>query len=143
MGVVILVGRMLFGTIFLAGGIGHFTHTAAMTEFAKAHGVGVKLARPAVLVSGAVMTAAAAMVALGVWADLGAFVLVVLLLPTAVVMHPYWRETDPQAKAMEQIHFNKDISLVGAALMVFGFVAVFGSDLAFTLTPPLSALVWN
>jgi hypothetical protein len=35
------------------------------------------------------------------------------------------------------------ISLVGAALMVFGFVAAFGSDLAFTLTPPLTALVWS
>jgi putative oxidoreductase len=141
MGAVILVGRVLFGVIFFAGGIGHFTHTAAMTEFAKAHGV--KLARPAVLLSGAVMTAAAAMIALGVWADLGALVLVVLLLPTAVVMHPYWRESDPQAKAMEQIHFNKDISLVGAAIMVFGFVAAFGNELAFTLTPPLSTLVWS
>jgi putative oxidoreductase len=112
-----------------------------MTEYAKANGV--KLARPAILLSGTVMIAGAAMIAFGVWADLGALMLVALLLPTAVVMHPYWREADPQTKATEQIQFNKDISLVGGALMVFGFVAAFGSELAFTLTPPLSALVWH
>jgi uncharacterized membrane protein YphA (DoxX/SURF4 family) len=93
--------------------------------------------------SGAVTIVGAAMIAFGVWADLGALMLVVLLLPTAVVMHPYWREPGPQARAMEQIQFNKDISLVGAATMVFGFVAAFGNELAFTLTPPLSGLVWH
>jgi uncharacterized membrane protein YphA (DoxX/SURF4 family) len=139
MGAVILVGRVLFAVVFVAGGIGHFTHTAETVEFARAKGL--KLARPAVLLSGAVMIVAAAMIVLGVWADLGALVLVVLLLPTAVVMHAYWRETDPQAKAMEQIHFTKDISLAGAAIMVFGFVAEFGNELAFTLTPPLSTLL--
>jgi putative oxidoreductase len=58
-------------------------------------------------------------------------------------MHAYWRERDPRARATEQIQFNKDISLAGAAIMVFGFVAAFGNELAFTLTPPLTALVWN
>jgi uncharacterized membrane protein YphA (DoxX/SURF4 family) len=58
--------------------------------------------------------------AFGVWADLGALGLGVLLLPTAVVMHAYWRERDPQARAAEQIQFNKDISLAGAAIMAFG-----------------------
>jgi putative oxidoreductase len=141
MGAEILVGRVLFGVVFVAGGIGHFTHTAATVEFARAKGL--KLAQPAVLLSGAVMILGAAMIAFGVWADLGALLLVVLLLPTAVVMHAYWRESDPQARAMEQIQFTKDISLVGAAIMVFGFVAAFGNELGFTLTPPLSALVWH
>jgi putative oxidoreductase len=138
---VILVGRVLFGVVFVTGGIGHFTHSAAIAELAKAKGV--KMARPAVLVAGAVMIVGAAMVALGVWADLGALVLGVFLLPTAVVMHGYWRERDPEARALEQLQFNKDISLVGGALMAFGFVAAFGNELAFTLTPPLTALVWN
>ncbi|MDT5401700.1 MAG: putative oxidoreductase [Mycobacterium sp.] len=141
MGAVILVGRVLFGVVFVAGGISHFTHTAATAEFARAKGL--KLARPAVLLSGAVMTAGAAMIAFGVWADLGALLLVALLLPTAVVMHAYWRESDPQVRALEQIQFTKDISLAGAAIMVFGFVVALGGELAFTLTPPLSTLVWS
>lgn len=132
---------MLFGAIFVAGGIGHFTHTAARTEYAKANGV--KPARPAILLSGTVMVAGAAMIAFGVWADLGALMLVALLLPTAVVMQPYRREANPQAKATDQIQFNEDISLVGGALMVFGFVATFASDLAFTLAPPLTTLDWQ
>jgi putative oxidoreductase len=141
MDAVILVGRVLFGAVFVTGGIGHLTHSAAIAEFARSKGV--KLARPAVLVSGVAMIVGAAMVAFGVWADLGALGLGILLLPTAVVMHAYWRESDPQARSMEQIQFNKDISLAGAAIMAFGFVAAFGNELAFTLTPPLTAAVWH
>ncbi|MFE3195247.1 hypothetical protein ACFXHA_40020 [Nocardia sp. NPDC059240] len=55
-------------------------------------------------------------------------------------MHACWKETDPQAKQGEMAHFNKDIGLAGAALMVFAFFADVGADLGLTLTGPLFSL---
>lgn len=135
MDVVILIGRILFGAIFAASALGHFTKTDYMAGYAESKGV--RPARPAVLLSGVVMAVGVIMVILGAWPDLGALLLVGFLLPTAFLMHAYWKETDPQAKALEQIHFNKDISLAGAALALFGFFAAFGHQVGLQLTGPL------
>jgi uncharacterized membrane protein YphA (DoxX/SURF4 family) len=75
-------------------------------------------------------------VLLGIWADLGALALVVFLVPTALVIHAFWKETDPQAKQMEMVQFQKDLALAGAALMLFAFFAYVGDDLGLTITGP-------
>ena len=50
------------------------------------------------------------------------------------MMHNFWKETEPQAKQMEMIQFNKDIALAGAAL---AFIWIFSIDPDLTLTGPL------
>lgn len=135
MDVVILIGRILFGAVFIGGALGHFTQTAYLAGYAESKGI--RPGRAAVLLAGGWMLVGAALVALGAWADLGALMLVVFLLPTAFIMHPFWRETDQQVKAGEQIQFNKDISLAGAALALFGFFAAFGDHAGLQLTGPL------
>lgn len=137
MDVVILIGRILFGTVFVGGALGHFTQTAAMAAYTESKGI--KPGKLAVLASGAWMFAGAVLIILGAWADLGALMLVAFLLPTAFIMHPFWREQDPQAKAGEQIHFNKDISLAGATLALFGFFVTAGATTGLQLTGPLFA----
>jgi uncharacterized membrane protein YphA (DoxX/SURF4 family) len=62
-------------------------------------------------------------VVLGVWADLGALVLAVVLLAMALMMHDFWKATDPQAKQMETISFFKNVSMAGAALVLFAAIA--------------------
>jgi putative oxidoreductase len=47
----------------------------------------------------------------------------VFLVPTAILMHGFWRDTEPQAKRMEQVQFFKDLGLAGAALMLFALFA--------------------
>lgn len=135
MDIVILIGRILFGAVFIGGALGHFTQTAAMAAYTESKGI--KPGKLAVLGSGAWLLTAATLVILGAWADLGALMLAVFLLPTAVIMHPFWREQDAEAKAGEQIHFNKDLSLAGAALALFGFFVTAGAGLQ--LTGPLFA----
>lgn len=137
MDIVILIGRVLFGAVFVGGALGHFTQTAAMAAYTESKGI--KPGKLAVLGSGAWMLAGAAMVILGAWADLGALMLAAFLLPTAFIMHPFWREQDPQVKAGEQIHFNKDVSLVGAALALFGFFVTAGATTGLQVTGPLFA----
>ena len=139
MDIVILVGRILFGAVFVGGALGHFTQTAAMAAYTESKGI--KPGRLAVLASGAWMLTGAVLVIVGAWADLGALMLAVFLLPTALIMHPFWNEQDPEARAGEQIHFNKNVSLAGAALALFGFFATAGTSIGLQLTGPLFALL--
>lgn len=133
MDIVFLIGRILFVAIFVASALGHFTQTDYMAGYAASKGV--PAAKLATLGSGVLLAVGALSVLLGVYGDLGALLLAVFLVPTAFVMHTFWKESDPQAKAMTQIAFNKDISLAGAAL---AFIVVFAEVApGLTLTGPL------
>ncbi|MDH6280259.1 putative oxidoreductase [Rhodococcus sp. LBL1] len=134
MDIVILIGRILFSALFLSSAVGHLTQSKSMAQYAGAKGVPVP--QLSVLASGVVLVVGALSVLLGVWADLGSLLLVAFLVPTAALMHNFWAESDPQARQMEMIQFNKDIALAGAALMLFAFFAHTG-DLGLTLTGPL------
>ncbi len=64
---------------------------------------GVPAARLSVLASGVLMLVGGLFVLLGIWPDLGALLLVVFLVSTAILMHAFWRETDPQTRQTEVI----------------------------------------
>lgn len=135
MDVVALIGRILFVVLFLGSGFAHLTQTQAMAGYASSKGVpAAKLATQA---SGVMIIIGAVMLLLGVWADLGALLLVVFLLPTAVLMHAFWKETDAQAKQLEMIQFQKDMALGGAALLIFALIVKLGDGLGLTVTGPL------
>ncbi|WP_433193264.1 DoxX family protein [Nocardia sp. CA-107356] len=134
MDVLVLIGRVLFSVLFLSSALGHFTQTEAMAGYAKSRG----LPQPkiAVLGAGVLLALGGLSVLLGVWADLGALLLVITLLPMALLMHQFWKETDPQAKQGEMIQFNKDLALAGASLMLVAFFAHV-DELGLTITGPL------
>ncbi|MEV6772997.1 DoxX family protein [Nocardia sp. NPDC051030] len=135
MDVLVLIGRILFVALFLSSGVGHLTQTEQMAQYAQFKGIPAP--KPAVFASGVLLVLGGLSVLLGVWADLGALLLFIFLLPTAFLMHAFWKETDPQAKQTEMISFNKDVALAGASLMLFAFFSYVGSDLGLTLTGPL------
>ena len=135
MNVAMLVGRILFGLVFLGGAAGHFLQTDVLVKIVDSKGL--PSARALVLGSGAWQLAGALLVVLGLWPDLGALMLFVFLVPVAILIHNFWAETDPQQKMLEQVHFNKDISLAGAALFLAAFVAAHGDQLRFVLNASL------
>jgi uncharacterized membrane protein YphA (DoxX/SURF4 family) len=135
MDVVALIGRILFAALFLGSAFGHFAQAEAMAGYASAKGV--PQAKLAVFASGALILVGGLLVLLGLWMDLGALILVVFLVPTAFLMHPFWKETDPMAKQGEMVHFQKDIALAGAALLIFALYAGYGTELGITITEPL------
>ncbi|MQY11837.1 hypothetical protein SRB5_19560 [Streptomyces sp. RB5] len=135
MDVLVLIGRILFVALFLSSGVAHLSQTKQMGAYAASKGVPAPV--PATALSGVVMLLGGLSVVLGVWADLGALLLAVFLFVTAVMMHPFWKETDAEAKQMEMIQFLKDLSLCGAALMLLALFSFAGHDLGLTLTGPL------
>ncbi|WP_147437660.1 DoxX family protein [Streptomyces radicis] len=135
MDIVVLIGRIVFVALFLNSALGHLTQTPAMAGYARSKGV--PFPEASVLLSGILMVVGAVSVVLGVWPDLGALLLVAFLVPTALLMHPFWKETDPATRQNDMVHFMKDLSLAGAAFMLFGLFAIAGGEVGLTITAPL------
>ena len=138
MDILVLIARILFVGLFLSSGYGHLAQGAAMTGYAQSKGV--PGARIMVLVSGILIVVGALMLLLGIWGDLGALFIFAFLTPTAVLMHGFWKETDPMGRMTEQIQFSKDIALAGGALAFLVLFAYAGDNLGLTITGPLFSL---
>ena len=121
MDVVLVIGRILFALLFITSGIAHFAKLEAMTGYAQYKKL--PAAKFGVLISGLFFLLGGIYIAAGFWVDLGALMLAVTLILAAIIFHNFWKETDPTAKQNEQIAFNKDLSLAGAALILFALVA--------------------
>jgi len=111
---VFLLGRILFSSVFLIKSLEHFSsatidHAASM---------GVPMASFIVPLVGVLVFLAGMSIFLGYKAKVGAWILVLFLLPTALMMHCFWQTEMPFAKAMHNYCFWKNISLLGAALMM-------------------------
>lgn len=132
MDVVLLIGRILFVALFLASAMGHLTQSKAMGAYAGSKGVPSPVL--ATQVSGVLILLGGISVLLGLWGDLGSLFLVVFLLPTALLIHGFWKETEPMAKQMEMVQFNKDVALAGGALVLFW---AFSQDPGLTITRSL------
>lgn len=127
-----LVGRILFAFLLIGSGVGHLTATAAMAGYAESKGL--KNGALMVQISGVALIAGGVAIVLGIWGDLASLGVAILMIAFAVIMHPFWKETDAQAKQMEMIQFNKDIALAGAALITYAlFYSVDGFGF-YTLT---------
>ena len=129
---VLLVGRILFVALFLASAMGHLTQSKAMGAYAGSKGIPSPVL--ATQASGVLILLGGISVLLGLWGDLGSLLLVVFLLPAALLMHAFWKETDPMAKQMEMVQFNKDLALAGGAFVLFW---TFSQDPGLTITHSL------
>ena len=131
MDVVLIIGRVLFALIFINSGISHLTKLEAMTGYATYKKV--PAAKLGVIVSGVMILIGGLYIALGIYADLGALLIVLFLIPTSFLMHAFWKETDATAKQNETIGFFKNLSLAGAALIIFALVGA-GTDFGPSIT---------
>ena len=96
-----------------------------MAEYAKYKKV--PMASFMVYLTGLMILLGSVSVILGTYADLGVLLLVIFLIPTAFILHGFWRETDPSVKMNEQAAFLKDLGLAGASLILFAVLRA-GAD---------------
>src|SRR5260221_9967760 len=118
-GTVILLGRFLFAAIFLMSSFGHFS--AKMIGYAASQGV--PLAQIAVPASGLLALLGGLSILFGYRARIGAWMLVLFLVPVTFMMHRFWGIGDPQAAQMQMINFMKNMSMLGGALLITQFGA--------------------
>lgn len=70
-----------------------------------------------VQLNGAVQVAGGLLLALGKAPRIAATALAASLVPTTLATHRYWEETDPEVRANQQVHFFKNISMLGGLLL--------------------------
>ena len=114
---VVVLGRILFVLIFVMAGPNHFSHQT----IAYAASTGVPLASIAVPVSGLMALLGGLSIALGYRARIGAWLIVLFLLPVTPMMHNFWAVTDPMMHQMQMIMFMKNLSMLGGALLITQF----------------------
>jgi uncharacterized membrane protein YphA (DoxX/SURF4 family) len=119
MDIVLIIGRVLFALLFISSGVSHLTKLEAMTGYAQYKKV--PAAKFSVVLSGLMILIGGLYIAFGVYADLGALLIALFLIPTSFLMHAFWKETDATAKQNETVGFFKNLSLAGAALIIFNW----------------------
>jgi len=82
---------------------------------------GVPMASVAVPLSGIIAFVGGVSILLGYKAKYGALLIVVFLLPVTFMMHNFWIYTDPMQAQMQMANFMKNLSMLGAALMIAHF----------------------
>jgi putative oxidoreductase len=112
----VLIGRLLFGGLFLYNGVNHFQNRAAMTGYAGYKGV--PMPAVAIVGSGLWLAASGLSVILGIRPDIGLWMAVAFLAGVTPVMHNFWAATDPNARLSDSINFQKNMALLGAALVM-------------------------
>jgi putative oxidoreductase len=115
----VLAGRQLFSVIFIIASAGHFSPRTM--EAAAAHGVPL----PGLLVplSGIIALVGGLSVLLGFQTRLGAWLLVIFLVPVTVMMHNFWSVSDPMTLQVERAMFMKNVTMLGGALVISYFGA--------------------
>jgi putative oxidoreductase len=136
MDVVFLIGRILFALLFVSSGfMAHLGEGGrAGREYARSLGA----PSPDLLVplSGITIIVGGLLVALGIWADLGALLIIGFLVGITPIMHAFWKVEDEQMRQIQSAMFFKNTALLGAAIIIFWLYNQ-GQDLDLSITDAL------
>ena len=120
MKLIVLLGRILFSSIFISGGLKHLSDPGMVGYAASA---GVPMAGVLVPLSGLLALAGGLSILFGVKAKWGAWAIVAFLIPVTFTMHAFWMVSDPQTRMLQTAMFSKNLSMLGGAFLI----AYFGS----------------
>ena len=112
----LVLGKILFSYLFVTSGLGHFKALEAMTGYAKYKKL--PFAKAGVIASGVLLVVAPILFIFSVAQVASLIAIAAFLTVTAFVFHPYWKETEATARMNEMIAFNKEISLIGAIIVI-------------------------
>lgn len=113
MDIVFLIGRIIFGIIFIIFGYNHFAGRAQTTGYAASKGV--KGASFLVPLTGLMLILGGLSVGFGFVPRIGLILIILFLVPTSFLIHNFWSVPEGE-KANEQVQFMKNMALAGASL---------------------------
>lgn len=109
------LARPLLASMFVTGGLDALRHPGEKVEAARA--AGLSEPEQLVRVNAATQLVGGLALATGRLPRLSALALAGTLVPTTVVGHAFWNEQDKQARQAQQLHFLKNVSMLGGLLM--------------------------
>ena len=113
-GALTLLGRLFFVAIFLLTVASQFSSST----IAYAASQGVPLASIAVPFAGVVSLLGGLSILLGYRARIGAWLIVLFLVPVTLTLHKFWTVSDPAMHQLQFVNFMKNLSMLGGALLI-------------------------
>jgi putative oxidoreductase len=134
--VVFLLGRVLFGLLFVSSALQAHLGEGGKAGREYARSLGAPAPDLLVPLSGVAILFGGLLVAFGIWADLGALLIAGFLIGITPIMHAFWKIEDEQMKQIQAAMFFKNLALLGAALIIF-YIYNQGQDLDLSITDAL------
>lgn len=136
-GIIVLIGRIMF-VIFPAYVSGYSFHLRypKMAE-GYAESMGFPIVAMAGIPAGIWLVLASISVGLGIWPDVGALMFVAFATIAALYFHRFWSIEDQAQKQAQTQLFYRNVMMVAACLIMFGFFAAVDEGLRFTVTGSL------
>ncbi len=134
-GAVFLAGRIVLSLFIYFSAFGHFTRGDQMRGYSQSAGFPFPFlsAWP----SGLWLLATAVSLSFGIWADLGALMLAVWVIPTALFFHNPWKVEDQMQRMTQMQLLFRNLTFLGAAIALFAVFASVGQGVPFTVTGPV------
>ncbi|KIA94379.1 MULTISPECIES: DoxX family protein [unclassified Flavobacterium] len=114
-----LIGRILFSTIFMYSSIANFSDYFVYEATAK----GIPCSYILVPLVGIFELLGGLSILTGFMAKWGSWLIILILLPVTFVMHDFWNIEDPVHHQLVLMTFMRNLSIIGAALMISFFGA--------------------
>lgn len=108
------IGRFFLSLIFVLSGISHFSSES----IGYAASQGVPMADILVPISGLIALIGGISVMTGFHARVGAVLILMFLVPVTLIMHNFWSFSDPAIAQNQMIHFMKNLSIIGGAVLI-------------------------
>ena len=124
MEIIFLIGRVLFGMLFLQNGWNHFVNNTGLAIYAQSRGV--PMPRIAVFITGIIIVLGGLGIILGIYVKLSILLLSLFLIGTLLKVHTFWKEVNPSTRTAEQTSFFKNAALLGALLMFLSILEPWG-----------------
>ncbi|MBZ5643086.1 MAG: DoxX family protein [Acidobacteriia bacterium] len=112
-----LLGRALVTFVFFVSVPAHF----GPVDLRYAMAAGVPMAKVVVPATGLLALIGSISVLLGYRARLGAWLLVLFLVPVTLTMHQFWSAKDAMMAQLQWGMFIRNLAIIGAALMITQF----------------------
>src|SRR5207244_4296204 len=119
---------------FARAGYRHVRGGEQMTGFAR--GVGFPMPTLAPWPAGIWLIAGAVSIAVGIWPDIGALMLIAFLVPATLWFHAFWKVPTEQRVTQNQA-FWRNVAFMAACIALFGVFAGLGHGLRYALTRSL------
>ncbi|WP_447980017.1 DoxX family protein [Candidatus Nitrospira bockiana] len=109
-----LIGRILLAAIFLMSGLNKIANPEGTQQYMQA--MGMTTATTFLYIGAIVLEVGGALaILLGYWTRLGAWALILFMIPTTWIFHTNFADQN------QMIHFMKNLAMIGGLLYVAGF----------------------
>lgn len=109
------LARPMLASMFIAGGVDALRHPGPRVELVR--NAGLSSPEQLVRANAAANLIAGLMLATNRLPRLSSLVLAGSLVPTTYVGHPFWTEKDKDVRKQQQVHFLKNVAMLGGLLI--------------------------